>query len=1625
PWLENDWSGGKVIAQRLGGSGPWSYLRYPAAKQRRVIDPRGLRTDYTLNGGGAALTVTRHSAFWAVDLASPPDHTLVEQISPKLRSTDPDAFTQEFLYGLNGEIRRHTLPRGNKIKYEYPDPQELDSGTVSALTASTLSDSAQSWTPGEHAGHWLRVGLDVSEYHYYVIVGNSADMLSLGTFEDLPADGFAVSSPYTIFSANPDPLAQGNCLSIIRQDGPVGNQPDIVTFTSYEPRFQFPKTSTDERGYITTFYWGYESADAVDPNECNLVSVALPTVSTGQVASQSSIWSFAYDSRGRRVRATDPIGVETEYEYFSNGDALGFLQRVVQDPTGLAITHEYERNSVGQIIGYWPPRAHQPGAIRDSHKQIFSVNEHGQVKSRTGPVLFETGSARADEYFIHDENGNLTSHLREYVTAQGVEPLAPANLFDSGSFPRASTPMAATWIETSWVYDTRNLLISCTKDVTAGSTTSRATWTLDYDASFNQVSLISPQGHVTQRVFDERNLPFTLTLAPSTAVAGTWHHAYDFNGNAERFTDPRGYEWICEFDGFDRKTREQDPLGNSTRLGYDPASRLTLRESLDAGQSLLARVGFDFDEQGRLWRTRRLAKTRTGADIGDGENTTTLQLDALGRALSSTDDTGHATFFTWDNASRLTLLRDAALNETAWSHDAEGGVVSRTLRDYDAGTASYTVQASFADLDSRGNVLRQRDARYSADLNTEASYTYDGLSQLVEARQPGRATASEYRYDLRGLLTGITLKPSTNPATWLIASHGYDLDGLLTNRGIVEDAGASTPALQPTAYTRDARGRVSGVSHPGGSSLTFGYDAAGNLSWRIDEGGTLAQFTRDARGLRIQAAMTLAPGVRGSTQESWTYDALGRMVQASSVEGSQTLCLESFSYNTLSCVESSTQEMWRRDGVHLGAFSTSRTFDARGFCTGQTFPDGREIHFSSDALGRIAGITHGNDTIATYSYIGARIKSVAYGNGTQCNYGYDAQFLRDTSLIRGLETLFGCDTRRDAAGNIMAQRYAHEGNFGEVLGHDELPRVEDDFSEELKPIRTPYPFDDFSEELKPIRTPYPFDDFSAKLKPIRTPYPFDDFSAELKPIRTPYPFDDFSAELKPIRTPYPFDDFSTEPRLTQSFHGVDLGNEAELSALPTSFVVGHAYGLDSRSNRVNVRDHAPSETVYDTPYQTDADNRYNSVNGYTISGNAAGRITFDQATGLFYAYDWRGRLSAEDIEGDFAAPERTYSYDARGRRILEESFFTAGSTTRYATRALVFDERSFPHTEAAFEDATQVGITQYLTGPAPNRAVNAKRGLAGQGRESLDENVVHELASAGVQSQSRFRAEDVRGRLIGICDASGRRLAEYGASDFGAPLIRRVLFDAGGLVADAQADTPVAGQTTITFGGNLLVPGTLTGRELRIALPSGADRLRCATVLGNDAASVIVHDPEGRFTAALDAGFVVFDFVDASLAGGTGTGGQWSSNPTTGGGSTHFADSGQNFGDRAGWLVALNAERGGTLAVAASINEMLTLQGEADTLAGEGARYRVYAPAGVNPLHGGQELNLVHRGTRCFGGMALHDVALAGYFNGVIVIGAQPGKARQGFVLQGVWRFDPVWGRLREPAGAWPNRFER
>jgi len=107
-YLENTYDAdGRIVQQRLGGPAQNFYVRYPADDLVRVIDRRGLRTDYTLNANGQTTRLEAHTGFWEVPRDLPLDHDAVSLTSAKLRTGDPDVYVQAMTYNASLELAAH------------------------------------------------------------------------------------------------------------------------------------------------------------------------------------------------------------------------------------------------------------------------------------------------------------------------------------------------------------------------------------------------------------------------------------------------------------------------------------------------------------------------------------------------------------------------------------------------------------------------------------------------------------------------------------------------------------------------------------------------------------------------------------------------------------------------------------------------------------------------------------------------------------------------------------------------------------------------------------------------------------------------------------------------------------------------------------------------------------------------------------------------------------------------------------------------------------------------------------------------------------------------------------------------------------------------------------------------------------------------------------------------------------------------------------------------------------------------------------------------------------------------------------------------------------------------------
>ena len=391
---------------------------------------------------------------------------------------------------------------------------------------------------------------------------------------------------------------------------------------------------------------------------------------------------------------------------------------------------------------------------------------------------------------------------------------------------------------------------------------------------------------------------------------------------------------------------------------------------------------------------------------GDGETTAevtrTTTYDGVGNVIATTDPLSRDTYFAYDAAERLVDQVDPAGNETTYQLNATGQPDSVTLHEVVAGGGSASTTTTH-EYDALGRETASIDP-----LGNTTRFTLDarGRARLVTDPE-GNSTAREY--DSLGRMTS-----ETRPEG--IAIHlAYDANG---NRTSYTDARGNT-----TTWDYDALDRVTQVHYPDQTTETTAYDAAGNATQITQPSGTTLTQTYDAADRMTARAITLAGGLEGPTAESYTYDGLGRLTQATS--GSVT---SARTYDSLSRVTSET----------TGGKTVGYQLDAAGNVTAMTYPSGVTVNRQVDDLNRLESIPG----VATYGYRGPdRVaqKTIGALSGTT-TYDGARRPTRDLLTSSASGTVFDEHLAWSPRGLKVGIRRPDVGT-GLVLAHDGAERL--------------------------------------------------------------------------------------------------------------------------------------------------------------------------------------------------------------------------------------------------------------------------------------------------------------------------------------------------------------------------------------------------------------------------------------------------------------------------------------------------------------------------------------------------------------------------------------------------------
>ena len=736
----------------------------------------------------------------------------------------------------------------------------------------------------------------------------------------------------------------------------------------------------------------------------------------------SAVTTNAYDSVGRLLSVTDPVGSVRRYAYNANGT---LQSETAAYGTADASTKFYYYDSKGRVTEAWDAFGTSAASVTkygyDSLDNIRTITDsYNRVTTRTfdhagriltstdalngvtsyqynafGEVVSTTDVLGRNSYNYYDQLGRLrkTADALKFVTETTYTSFG--DVASVTQYYTAATNTPSVTVEPAVTTNAKDATTSFTYDKLGRlkSTTDAEGFVESYvlNAFGNRTSVTNKLGGVTTNTFDDRGLLLSETLpmasvnSAGTTIASTVTNsfAYDSRGNRISMTEAAGLA-------------EQ----RITTYTYDKADRL-ISKSGDA----VTKVAYnDFTS------TTAVTVTTTGSVVP----TETYAYDLRGNLIQVTDANGAKTFSYYDALDRKIAEVNALGALTSFTYDALGNKLSdRVYGDFVAlpGTPG----------GSPPNPVNGSNYR-------ETDYFYDELSRLT--------------------FTGID---NVLAGTWDSANNGVSRSTLTVGRW--------------TDY--DAAGNLIHTADSSGYNSYFWYDKLGRKTDQLDQEGYLSHWTYDAEGNVLTekryatkftgtpdpnaAAPTVASDAANDRVTNFTYDRNGHRLTetrtgvaigtVNASNGALTTSTVSstvtYTYNGLGQVK--TKQEAAADTVTYTYDNTGRlTKESRAAYLDQAgvsvTPTVSYYYNGINNLTRTqqggATLNGSTDRITTYAYgAGGRLASMTDPAGGTHSYDYDAagNLVRDSytrSKSGGTTVDEGILYRRDLLGRVVTQTVA-------------------------------------------------------------------------------------------------------------------------------------------------------------------------------------------------------------------------------------------------------------------------------------------------------------------------------------------------------------------------------------------------------------------------------------------------------------------------------------------------------------------------------------------------------------------------------------------------------------------------
>ncbi|MDE2367519.1 MAG: DUF2778 domain-containing protein [Burkholderiales bacterium] len=618
--------------------------------------------------------------------------------------------------------------------------------------------------------------------------------------------------------------------------------------------------------------------------------------------------------------------------------------------------------------------------------------------------------------YVTDAAGRILTKVRQRLFGLN-KTVAITNSTDSKSVTKAYDAqgnMSSVTNEegqtTSSVFDGANRLVSITR--AAGTSIARTTSTSYADPFFaiksavSEPSVLPGQSKTTTYAYADTRfplLPTSMTVSGFTpsgqTVSRSTGLAYTAQGQLGSIDGPRSdvidtttiEYWQCSTGGScGQLKRITNAVGQATTFDtYDGAGRLTQKTGPDGVVTT-----YTYEPRGQV-----ASITETG---GTQTRTTSFTYDQASRLSTASLPSGQVLTYSWDGADQLLSVADQLGNTVTYGYDLRGNRTSQTVKDAGGNIATQAMMV----FDAR-NFLKS-----IAAAGGTTNITNDGLGNPISVTDAkGQVTTNQF--DALNRLW-MSINPLNGTTTGSFTPAG-DLATLSTPNG----AGFS--------FLIDDLGNQLRETSPDRGQVNKSFDAAGNLKTRTDARGVTVAYTYDAANRLTHVTY---PSAIENTSYSYDSCRVGKLCQVIDASGTHA-----YQYDGLG---RQSQELWTASSSLGGhAFTTSYTWTAFDQPSTITSPTGRVVSYTYDAVGRVAGVASGSQTLVSgraYRADGT-LASQTFGNGVVETRTYDTAGRLATWQIGSIETrVYG----RDLNGNITS---ITTGNVAKNFGYDATDRL--------------------------------------------------------------------------------------------------------------------------------------------------------------------------------------------------------------------------------------------------------------------------------------------------------------------------------------------------------------------------------------------------------------------------------------------------------------------------------------------------------------------------------------------------------------------------------------------------------